>query len=247
MGNINNMEEENKKAPQEEEQKDEDKKKYTLKVIISTVIVTLLLIALLLLGILFGMKKCSGRTSEPTSSEIIEKDTILHNRFLEIVQKQMDADEYHDEVTDVVSIMYQENYPTNFTIDIVAKSATKLYYYYAENAEYGLIDGSKDTYSNMVEYLKKDTSNFLDGDITLNSETISNVSVATTKQGRWSIGVNAADEYHLSGWYLENNEFHVYYKRILLNLGEDPFATGVGDQIIKSEDILFGYYKGLTL
>lgn len=241
------MEEEKKQNLQsEEEQKDKDKKKYTLKVVITTVIVTLLLIALLLLGILFGMKKCSGRTNSDSTSSQIVKDEELNNRFLDIVKKQMIGDGFdEDELTEVVAIMAQDNYPTNFTLDIVAKSSSKLYYYYAENANYKDVTG---TYSNMVEYLKLDKSNYLDGDVTLTSESISSgTTITTSKQGRWTIGINAASEYHLSGWYFENNEFHVYYKRILSSLEEDPFAAGIGDFIAKSGDILYDYYLGLTI
>lgn len=240
------MEEEKKQSQQVKEDKEEDKKKYTLKVVVTTVIVTLLLIALLLLGILFGVKKCSGRTnSESTSSQIV-KDEELNNRFLDIVKKQMIGDGYdEDELTEVVAVMAQDNYPTNFTLDIVAKSSSKLYYYYADNANYKDVTG---TYSNMIEYLKLDKSNYLDGDITLTLESISSgTTITTSKQGRWTIGVNTSNEYHLSGWYLENNEFYVYYKRILPSLEEDPFASGVGDFIVKSGDILYDYYLGLTI
>ena len=238
--------EEDKKQQSQQEEKEQDKKKYTLKVVITTVIVTLLLIALLLLGILFGMKKCSGRTNSDSTSSQIVKDEELNNRFLDIVKKQMIGDGYdEDELTEVVAVMAQDNYPTNFTLDIVAKSSSKLYYYYAENANYKDVTG---TYSNMVEYLKLDKSYYLDGNITLTSESISSgTSITTTKQGRWTIGVNAVSEYHLSGWYLEINEFHVYYKRILPSLEEDPFALGVGDFLVKSGDILYDYYLGLTI
>ena len=151
--------------------------------VITTVIVTLLLIALLLLGILFGMKMCSGRTNSETSSSQIVKDEELNNRFLDIVKKQMIGHGYdEDELTEVVAIMAQDNYPISFTLDIVAKSSSKLYYYYAENANYKDVIG---TYSNMVEYLKLDKYYYLDGDITLTSESISSgATIATTKQGR---------------------------------------------------------------
>lgn len=239
------MEEEKKQQSQQEE-KEQDKKKYTLKVVVTTVIGTLLLIAILLLCVLFGLKNCSNKSNNSNiSSSQIVKDEELNNRFLDIVKKQMIGDGFdEDKLTEVVAIMAQDNYPTNFTLDIVAKSSSKLYYYYAENANYKDVTG---TYSNMVEYLKLDKSNYLDGDITLTSEFISSASITTSKQGRWTIGVNASSEYHLSGWYLDNNEFHVYYKRILSSLEEDPFASGVGDFIAKSGDILYDYYLGLTI
>ena len=239
------MEEEKKQQSQQEE-KEQDKKKYTLKVVITTVIVTLLLIAILLLCVLFGLKNCSNKNNNSNiSSSQIVKDEELNNRFLDIVKKQMIGDGYdEDELTEVVAVMAKDSYPTNFTLDIVAKSSSKLYYYYAENANYKDVTG---TYSNMVEYLKLDKSNYLDGDITLTSESISNASIKTSKQGKWTIGVNVSSEYHLSGWYLENNEFHVYYERILSSLEEDPFTTGVGDLLVKSDDILYEYYLGLTI
>ena len=241
------MEEEKKQQSQQEE-KDIDKKKYTLKVVITTVIATLLLIAILLLCVLFGLKNCSNKNnnSQIASSQIV-KDEELNNRFLDIVKKQMIGDGYdEDTLTQVVVVTASDNYPNNFTLDITVKSNSKLYYYSASDVNYKDVDGNKDGYSNLVSYLKLDKSDYLDGDITLSLEPINDVHINTTKQGKWTIGVNTSNEYHLSGWYLENNQFHVFYKRIV-NIEEDPFASGVGDFIVKSGDILYDYYLGLTI
>ena len=241
------MEEEKKQQSQQEE-KEQDKKKYTLKVVITTVIATLLLIAILLLCVLFGLKNCSNKNnnSQLTSSQIV-KDEELNNRFLDIVKKQMIGDGYdEDSLTEVVVVTASDNYPNNFTLDIIVKSNSKLYYYSASEVNYKDIDGNKDSYSNLVSYLKLDKSDYLDGDISLSLEPISDVHINTTKEGKWTIGVNTSNEYHLSGYYLEDNIFHVYNKRII-NIEEDPFSSGTSDFLVKSNDLLYNYYLGLTI
>ena len=241
------MEEEKKQQSQQEE-KEQDKKKYTLKVVVTTVIATLLLIAILLLCVLFGLKNCSNKNNNSNiSSSQIVKDEELNNRFLDIVRKQMIGDGYdEDTLTQVVVVTASDNYPNNFTLDITVKSNSKLYYYSASDVDYKDIDGNKDSYSNLVSYLKLDKSDYLDGDISLLSEPISDIHINTTKEGKWTIGVNTSNEYHLSGYYLEDNIFHIYNKRVI-NIEEDPFKDGVGDFLVKSNDFLYNYYLGLTI
>jgi hypothetical protein len=241
------MEEDKKQQPQQEE-KEQDKKKYTLKVVVTTVIATLLLIAILLLCVLFGLKNCSNKNNgnQSTSSQIV-KDEELNNRFLDIVKKQMVGDGYdEDTLTQVVVVTASDNYPNSFTLDITVKSNSKLYYYSASDVNYKDIDGNKDSYSNLVSYLKLDKSDYLDGDISLLSETISDIHITTTKQGKWTIGVNTSNEYHLSGYYLEDNTFHIYHKR-LVNEVDDPFIDTVEDYLVKSGNLLYDYYLGLTI
>ena len=243
------MEEEKKQASNSKEiDNKEDKKKYTLKVVVTTVIATLLLIAILLLCVLFGLKNCSykNNNSQTTSSQIV-KDEELNNRFLDIVKKQMVVDGYtEDTLTQVVVVTAADNYPNNFTLDVTVKSNSKLYYYSASDVDYKDIDGSKDSYSNLVSYLKLDKSDYLDGDISLSLEPISDIRINTTKQGKWTIGVNTSNEYHLSGYYLEDNIFHIYNKRVI-NIEEDPFSSGASDYLVKSNDLLYNYYLGLTV
>ena len=241
------MEEEKKQQSQQEE-KEQDKKKYTLKVVITTVIATLLLIAILLLCVLFGLKNCSNKNNNSNiSSSQIVKDEELNNRFLDIVKKQMIGDGYdEDTLTQVVVVTASDNYPNNFTLDITVKSNSKLYYYSASDVNYKDIDGNKDSYSNLVSYLKLDKSDYLDGDISLSLEPISDIHITTTKEGKWTIGVNTSNEYHLSGYYLEGNIFHIYNKRII-NIEEDPFSSGTEDYLVKSNNLLYNYYLGLTI
>lgn len=240
--------EEDRKQQSQQEEKEQDKKKYTLKVVVTTVIATLLLIAILLLCVLFGLKNCSNKNNNSNiSSSQIVKDEELNNRFLDIVKKQMIGDGYdEDTLTQVVVVTSTDNYPNNFTLDITVKSNSKLYYYSAGDVNYKDIDGNKDSYSNLVSYLKLDKSDYLDGDISLLSETISDIHINTTKEGKWTIGVNTSNEYHLSGFYLEENIFHVYNKRII-NIEEDPFSSGTEDYLVKSNDLLYNYYLGLTI
>ena len=241
------MEEEKKQQPQQEE-KEQDKKKYTLKVVVTTVIATLLLIAILLLCVLFGLKNCSNKNNNSNiSSSQIVKDEELNNRFLDIVKKQMIGDGYdEDTLTQVVVVTASDNYPNNFTLDITVRSNSKLYYYSAGDVNYKDIDGNKDSYSNLVSYLKLDKSDYLDGDISLSLEPISDIHINITKQGKWTIGVNTSNEYHLSGYYLEDNIFHIYNKRTI-NIEEDPFSSGTEDYLVKSNDLLYNYYLGLTI
>ena len=240
--------EEDKKQQSQQEEKEQDKKKYTLKVVAATVIATLLLIAILLLCILFGLKNCSSKNNNSNiSSSQIVKDEELNNRFLDIVKKQMIGDGYdEDTLTQVVVVTASDNYPNNFTLDITVKSNSKLYYYSAGEVNYKDIDGSKDSYSNLVSYLKLDKSDYLDGDISLSLEPISDIHINTTKEGKWTIGVNTSNEYHLSGYYLEDNIFHIYNKKVI-NIEEDPFKDSTSDYLVKSNDLLYNYYLGLTI
>lgn len=78
-----------------------------------------------------------------------------------------------DTLNEVVMVMAKDNYPNNFTLDITVRSNNKIYYYLSDNMNYQDIDGNKDGYSNLVSYLEKDKSDYLNGDITLLCEDIS--------------------------------------------------------------------------
>ena len=198
--------------------------------------------------VLFGLKNCSNKNnnSQIISSQIV-KDEELNNRFLDIVKKQMIGDGYdEDTLTEVVVVTASDIYPNNFTLDITVRSNSKLYYYSASDVNYKDIDGNKDSYSNLMSYLKLDKSDYLDGDISLSLEPISDIHINTTKEGKWTIGVNTSNEYHISGWYLEKNEFHVF-RKALMDIEEDPFETSEDDIVIKPNELLYDYYLGLTM
>ena len=241
-----NMDKENKEKESFNDEREDRQNSKTLKTVFFTVIITLLVIAILLLCILFGLKNCSGNknNNEQTSSEIV-KDEELNNRFLNIVKKQAKADSFDDDdINNIVAVMYEDKYPTSFTVHITARSDTKVYFYIADNVKY---PENKEGYDNFVTYLRNDKSELYEGDdVIVSTEDVTKLEVNTNKKGKWVTSISPSSENHLSGYYLENNEFHIYQRR-LLNDNEDPFIAGVGDQIIKNGDLLYNYYLGLNL
>ena len=238
--------EEDKKQQSQQEEKETDKKKYTLKVVITTVIATLLLITILLLCVLFGLKNCSDHSKDNTSSELsidTERNNKISDVFKDIVNKQMIFDGYDaDTLKSVNVVAYQDNYPSNFNLNIVISSESKVYYYYASDVNY---PSDKNGYDNFVSYLlKEDNNHILDGDISLSVLDKTNASFNTSKSSyKAVISKDIGDNKYLSGFTYEDNSFFIYQKRLLTE-GEDPFS-GVGDQKISNDSPLYHYYRGL--
>ena len=229
----------NNQQPKEERQ---EKMSSTFKVAMTTAIVTLLLIAILLLLILFGMKKCQGNTQGSISSEQpidTETNAKINKSFLDIVERQMSFDGFDaDELKSVVAITYEDG-ATTFDINIIARSDTKVYFYYGE-------DVNKTENVDFVSYLLDyDTNQALDGNVSLalldkTTDTI-NTSKASYKA---VVSKDAGDNTYVSGFTYEGNSFFIYQKRLITE-GNDPF-TGVGDQKIDGAP-LYDYYRGLLV
>ena len=245
------MEEFDKQQNKQEQKEDgKEKREQTLKVVITSSICTLLFIVILLLLVLLGLKKCqpvsNGDTSNSSSSSQ-PVDTERNNRitdvFKDIVNKQMQLDGFDsDDIKNVVAVIYEDNYPTQFGLNIIVNSETKVYYYYASDVNY---PEDKSGYDNFVSYLLMNTSNHvLNGDITLSLSDKTNEVINTSKTSyKAIISKSASNDKYLSGFYYENNNFFVYQKRLIVD-SQEPF-TGVGNQRIDNLSPLYDYYRDL--
>ena len=232
---------------QEQKENNKEKRKQTLKTVVISVICTLLFVILLLLFVILCLKNCSakGNNEQTSSSQPIdtERNNKITDVFLDIVNKQMTFDGYDaDELTSVVAVTYEDNYPTNFNLNIIVNSDSKVYYYYASDVNY---PDDKSGYDDFVSYLLMNTTDHvLNGDITLSLLEKTNEVINTSKTSyKAIISKSASNDKYLSGFYYENNNFFIYQKRLIVE-GEDSFA-GVGDQKIDSMSPLYDYYRGL--
>ena len=241
------MDNDNKENKKEYLEDNKEKKHSTIKVVFISVISTLLIVAIILLLTLLGLKKCSSSNNKNNSELPIdtERNNKISDVFKDIVNKQMIFDGYDaDTLKSVNVVAYQDNYPSNFNLNIVISSESKVYYYYASDVNY---PSDKNGYDNFVSYLlKKDNNHILDGNISLSVLDKTNASFNTSKSSyKAVISKDAGDNKYLSGFTYEDNSFFIYQKRLLTE-GEDPF-TGVGDQKISNDSPLFDYYRGLII
>lgn len=239
------MDNDNKENKKEYLEDNKEKKHSTIKVVFISVISTLLIVAIILLLTLLGLKKCSSSNNKNNSELPIdtERNNKISDVFKDIVNKQMIFDGYDaDTLKSVNVVAYQDNYPSNFNLNIVISSESKVYYYYASDVNY---PSDKNGYDNFVSYLlKEDNNHILDGNISLSVLDKTNASFNTSKSSyKAVISKDIGDNKYLSGFTYEDNSFFIYQKRLLTE-GEDPF-TGVGDQKISNGSPLFDYYRGL--
>ena len=241
---LKQQEIDNKKQNKED---NKDKKK-TLKTVIISVISTLLFIIILLLIILLCLKNCSkqnnsGINNSGSSGPRYNYDNeLLDDKFKKIVNYEREFYTYEEEPTEVVSVSYLDNYPNNFTLNIVTKATDKVYLYNIKDCSY---TGDKSSYDNCISYiLSVDINGRLNGDVNLDKNTLENISINTSKSSyKFIISKSLTDNYYLSGFYYENNEFFIFNNR-LYSEGNDPFL-GVGDQRVTIEDPLYGYYQNI--
>ena len=74
---------------------------------------------------------------------------------------------------------------------------------------------------------------------------VSNDEISTSKSNNhYAVGKNDLEEKYLSGYYYDDNGYHIYQKLLLDNT--DPF-TKQENQIINSNDLLYGYYKNINV
>ena len=239
------MDNDNKENKKEYLEDNKEKKHSTIKVVFISVISTLLIVAIILLLTLLGLKKCSSSNNKNNSELPIdtERNNKISDVFKDIVNKQMIFDGYDaDTLKSVNVVAYQDNYPSNFNLNIVISSESKVYYYYASDVNY---PSDKNGYDNFISYLlKEDNNHILDGNISLSVLDKTNASFNTSKSSyKAVISKDIGDNKYLSGFTYEDNSFFIYQKRLLTE-GEDPF-TGVGDQKISNGSPLFDYYRGL--
>ena len=223
-----------------------DKKKYTFKVAFISVVCTLLFIIVLLLFVLFGLQKCSSRSSgssigNSSSMKYNYDNEKLNDVFKKLVSNQVFVDMgVEDPIDEIVVATYSDS-GSSFTLNIDAKIGDNLYYYYVNNVSYSGHD-------NFVSYLL--TLN-LDSNLPLlegngygvSALPISNERLVNEKSTSYVI-TNSASSKYLSGYYFENNEYRVYQKVELTNNDALP---SVPSKIIDLDSPLFGYYQSLIM
>lgn len=238
MDNDNKELEQAKKEETRAGNQKEDKNKN--KVVVP--VITILLLIILILLILFGLKNCKGCSASPIdlSSSKIKDEDDLDDKFKRMVNKEREFGGLIEEVNKVIAITYKDNYPNNFSINITAASNNYLYHYELNDYSYPI---NKSGYKDMVSYiLSIDISNRLDGGI-LNTTIITNDKIINDKEAKYIVSTNEMGSIkYLSGYYLKNNEYHIYNKKIINS--EDPFNE-VEDQLIKQNDQLYNYYQSL--
>lgn len=232
----------------EQNKEDNKDKKKTLKTVIISVVSTLLFIIILLLLILLCLKNCSKRNNGDLSingsgnsgRQYNYDNELLDDKFKRIVNYERLYLGYEEEPTKVISIIYEDNYPNNFSLAITASSLNTVYNYRITDYSY---TGDKSSYDNVISYiLSIDINNRLDGDTTLSGNTLMDLSINTSRTTyKYIISKSLTDNYYLSGFYYEDNEFFIFNNRLYTE-GNDPFLE-VGDQRATIEDPLYGYYQ----
>ena len=242
----------NELKQQEQKQDNKEKRKQTFKVAFISSVCTLLLIIIILFCVILGLKKCTRVPSNNGSSSSGDSSGPVYNFdndkldtvFKKIVSKQMLVDGFDpDELTEVLGVTYTDN-STSFDLDISVRSISNVYYYHLDNSIYT-------GYDNFVSYiLEFDFDNKvgrpLDGDeVSINYLSISNDSINTDKECKYVITTNdLGTTKYLSGYYIDNHEYHVYLKKELID--NNPFDE-TADKIIIISDYLYGYYQSINL
>ena len=230
---------------QEQKEEYQEERKKTLKTVITSVICTLLFVVILLLITILCLKNCSprnnnGDTSSSSSSEPEREDKYdnasLNDIFKEIVRVQALYDlEVNETFNDVLAVTYEYT-TTTFSLTIDVRTDNKLYYYSISDVPY--------TGDDMFTYLLNDISTLPDNGPSVGYLEISSIDTITTdKACKYAISKNALGTVkYLSGFYFENNEFHIYQKK---ELGSNNPFNEEADQVVKTTDLLYGYYQSL--
>lgn len=232
---------------QDQKQDNKEKHKQTIKIAFISSICTLLLVIIVLLCVILGLKKCgrvsnngvSSSNGEPSGSVYNFDNDKLDAVFKKIVSKQMIVDGFDiDELTDVLVVTYTDN-SGSFDLGISIRSVSNVYYYHLDNSTYA-------GYDNFVSYiLDFDFDNKagrpLDGEeVSISSLSIVNETLTTDKVCKYAITENDMGSVnYLSGYYVDNNGYHVYLKKELTD--NNPFDEQP-DMVINNSDLLYGYY-----
>ena len=222
----------------DEDEDDEEKKPFPFLIIVPIVVA---LIAVLVIS-LICLNQCHGKNGDNTSSQNVNKDEILDNKFKAIVKKQLEIGLFEeDQLKDVIAVSYVDNYPTLFNLDIAVKSATKIYYCSFNEAKYSSDINSYNNFASFIKGLNNDT---LNSESILSWDNIDNTQNLPS-EGHYLVGKNElSNELHFSGYQLVNNEYHVYHKQTIME-NINPLEQNLAHQAIKQGETLFDYYQGL--
>ena len=245
------MEEDNRQDKQEVvEPKQEDDKSSSKKAISIFIAIDILLVIIII--VLLCLKSCKDNNNQESNNNNKEPeiDLVRFNKitdvFKGIVKKNMEFNLYNDDPLDkAIAVSYIDNYPNNFTLNISVTSATKMYY--CTVTDY-LYDGNKEEYSNFIDYLLLDTTEYKvsHGTNGVTKTTLTDDKITTSQSvNKYVISESDSDpkDKYINGFYQANNEFYIY-QNILLEDGINPF-TKPSNQVIKSDSPLYDYYRGL--
>ncbi|MBO7573822.1 MAG: hypothetical protein J6T25_03500 [Bacilli bacterium] len=215
------------------------KKKYTFKVAFISVICTLLFIIILLLFVLFGLKKCSSRTSSGSSTSYTERyiTSDLDNVFKLIVKAGLEDLGIDDSVNKIYAVNWVDNKTNDNTFELyisASGSGTNFYYYSVPNARY------EEDNKELVPYLLGLTSYYLDGTVNVRQYSSLDERVNTSKTDNNYVVVQApTNEKYICGYYVEDDIYYAFPRKELVD-SSDPFTSG--GVAISSDSLLFDYY-----
>lgn len=244
----------------QDQQDNKKQARRTLKTVMVTVVCTLLVVIILLFVVLICLKGGCNKNKSNSSNTSSSYTKIYDNKKLDIVFKKIVNQRLivngfdTDNLKDVYAVSYIDNYPNSFSLSIsVSSESSKMYYYSLDNTSY---PDNKDGYDNFVSYLLSIDSNndmnyllepgtgindnvsLVYEDILIN-ERINNTSKANN---RYYLTSDSGDK-HLTGYYVENDIYHVYQYEAYLD-NTDPFIND--GFVIDINNPLYGYYKRLS-
>ena len=227
----------------------QEEKKSPAKKIIS-IFIGLDIILVIIIILLLCLKNCSGPSQEPASENSIDRVRVnkITDIFRNIAKQNMDYMSITDNNVDkVITVTYTDNYPNTFNLNISVTTENNLYYLTISDYTY---DGNKEEYTNFIDYLLLDTTEYKvsHGTNGLTKTTLTDDKI-TTSQSVNNYVISETDseptDKYINGFYQANNEFYIY-QNIMLEDGIDPF-TKPSNQVIKSDSPLYDYYRGLLI
>ena len=217
-----------------EENKARDKDSSHLPIII----MILLFFILIGLFVAFLIIKGNRDNNAAKENEVNEK---LNNRFLGMVNLQIKTNGFDEDTANkVYAVTYTDTYPTSFSLNIAASSDTKIYYY-SLNYDY---PENKEGYDSFTSFLLKDETLTFDDKANLLHLPIENEAISSEKSPIYKVSKNTSNELFVSGFYLSNDKYLVYYKKSY-DKNNDPFL-GAADLEIEKDKPLFSYYQFLA-
>ena len=235
----------------EEEQPQKEKKSSSKKIV--SIFIGLDILLVIIIVLLLCLKSCKNTQEEPNNTEP-EIDMVRVNKITDVFKKiAKDNIQYagfdDDPLDKVMAITYEDNYPNKFSMNISVTSETKVYYCIVEDYPY---DGDKEQYNDFISYLLLDTTEYkpTNGHSELHPYTKTDTRVNTSKSvNKYVIGETSSEpkDNYLYGFYrdLDNKDFYIYQDQ-LIEENVDPFSKN-SDQIIKSDSLLYDYYRALLI
>ena len=218
---------------------DPDSKKILL---CSIAILFLILVPLILTLCLKGF----GKKNNSNSSEVdpMQEAAKTDEAFKYIVNKGIQDAGLTGSIEHIEVLTFVETYPKNFSIKLSAYNSTtsKVYLYEVDKYVYPT---DKEGYDNFVSYLLlSDNYKTVNIESTVSEYDMIDELVTTSKENSKFVTFRDASSInYISGYYFENNCYHIAYKTQIED-GVDPFLD-TGDAV-GSQSPLYNYYQYLN-